>query len=126
MAENDMRKYQREEVFNKVLVNGEAFGYISDISVGGMKISIMKFEPSEFKDMVQIKILSRQAIGNNIDLNCKVRWKREEGMFTGYGLEFLEIEEETTELIKKYIDYIKSFESEDNEIIVELTEFNDA
>ncbi len=125
MADSEKRKFIREEVFNKVLINGEAFGYISDISLGGIKISVMKFEPTQFNDKIKIKILSRQAIGENIELACVVRWKREEGMFLGYGLEFDGPENNQMKLINKYIDYIKSVEAEENEIVVELTEINE-
>lgn len=124
--DNNRRKYEREEVYNKVLIDGEIFGYVRDVSAGGMKIGIMKIEPVELKDRISVKILSKEIIGNDIVTFCQVKWTKNENLFKTYGLEFVELTKDNENLMEKYINYVKSLEDEEtSDIIVEISEVDE-
>ena len=123
MSFEERRKHGREEVYNKAVINDEVLGYIRDISKGGLRVSVMKFEPVELEGGVIVKILSKEIINSDIVLKCNIRWEKSEGLLKSFGLELLEIIEGDSALVDKYISYIKNVDIEETkDIIVEITE----
>jgi hypothetical protein len=126
MSFEDRRKHGREEVYNKAVINDEILGYIRDISKGGLRVSVMKFEPVDLEGTVIVKILSKEIIKEDIILKCSIRWEKSEGLLKSFGLELSEIVQGDSALVEKYINYIQNIDIEDTkDIVVEITELDE-
>jgi c-di-GMP-binding flagellar brake protein YcgR len=103
---NDKRREPRKEVYNRVYVADTKQACVRDISLGGMKIAIMKSESVTLPETFSIKILSKEYTDDNIDLTCKIKWKAQENIFINYGLEFINSDKSIENKLKKFIDYL--------------------
>ena len=120
--QGDSRRFKREEVYNKVLINGEVIGYIHDVSLGGLRVAVIMPEVIELKEKVEIKILCNDIIGENINLIGEIKWQKVEGLFKYYGIEFKEFKSEIGELINKYINYATDVDLDPSGIVIEISE----
>jgi len=120
--QGDSRRFKREEVYNKVLINGEVIGYIHDVSLGGLRVAVIMPEVIELKEKVEIKILCNDIIGENINLIGEIKWQKVEGLFKYYGIEFKEFKSEIGELINKYINYATDVDLDSSGIVIEISE----
>ncbi len=118
----ERRIEKREEVFNKAMLNDDVIGYIRDISLNGMKISIFKQELAKLNGKVKVLILANEVIGSNIDLFGEIRWKKEAGLFNDYGVKFDKFDDTVLKLLDEYTNYVTSIEDNGSGIVIEITE----
>ncbi len=105
----ETRAFPRERSFARVMIEGSpAYGYVADISEGGLKVRIPGKIPPQVLEREILSILFEDIGIERFELNAALKWKQEETMSSLYGFEIITFAEEagqaSFEILRSYYD----------------------
>jgi hypothetical protein len=105
----ETRSFLRERSFARVMFEGSpAYGYVADISEGGLKVRIPGKIPPQVLEHEILSILFEDIGIERFELSATLKWKQEETMSSLYGFEIVTFAEESGqasfETLRAYYD----------------------
>jgi PilZ domain len=105
----ETRAFPRERSFARVMIEGSpAYGYVADISEGGLKVRIPGKIPPQILAHEVLSILFEDIGIERFELSATLKWKEEEAMSSLYGFEIVTFAKEagqaSFEMLRAYYD----------------------
>ena len=105
----ETRGHPREHSFARVMIEGSpAYGYVADISEGGLKVRIPGKIPPQVLEQEILSILFEDIGIGRFELTATLKWKQEESMSSLYGFEIVTFAEESGQasfnVLRSYYD----------------------